>query len=1100
MADGTFGLDSVVDSRAKQTMVWGSPDAYASDAANRPSARPPQTAGAWRAGASFPMTQGPLSVVGIGASAGGIEAFRRFFERMPVDSGLAFIIVLHLPAGRKSMLAEILARWTTMKVTEARDGDAITANHVLVIPAGAVARLQDGILSLRHLTAEPPQATAAPIDVFFDSMAAALDEDAIGVILSGTGHDGTLGLKAIKARGGFTLAQGRNGTAPEYRDMPDSAVAAGAVDLYVPVEEMSGHILTERQVRAASAGEAGQPEIDVDKIRLAICDLLRSRLGHDFSQYKRQTFMRRVRRRMQVLRLSGYEGFLARLESDREQVVLLFRDLLISVTSFFRDPDAFATLESDVIPLLFRGKDAAAEVRVWVPGCATGEEAYSLAILLREHMDTLPTVPKVQIFASDIDEVAIVTARAGRYPSTLLDNISPARRSRFFTGDVDGYVVRQQIRELCTFSAHNLARDPPFSQIDLISCRNLLIYMDNDLQDRIIPIFHYALLPHGILVLGSSETIARHERLLLPLDRSQRIFVRQDAPSELPIVYPIAAGDARRGGAGMGAANRADPKAHWPRAVAFACRRVLERFASPFVVVSATGEVVHFSSHTGRFLEPAQGSPTTSLFEMARRGWGPELRSALRRCVETNRPVEQQRPVVAADGGQAPPVRLIVERLPGSATDPLYMIVFAEVEPSRSSEDRTNTAALPEMNPPLAQLELEKRELREQLQSIAEEHVTAVEELRSSNEELQSVNDELQSTNEELETSREEIQAINEELNTVNVQLTAKVELLDRSNGDLKNLFDSTKVATAFLDPFRIIRSFTPEIANIYNLIPSDIGRPLSDIVSRLTYATLREDVQAVLQTLQPMERRVERQDGSAHYMMRILPYRSPDSRIDGSLITFVDVTSIVRAEQHQRLLVDELNHRVKNMLTVVISLATNTFRRASALESFQEVFLGRIHALTAAYALLSRDGWSSIPAREVLTEELKPFMTGERTNIVLTGPPVLLQPRAALALGMAMHELTTNAVKYGALSVPDGTVEVSWGIDSTANPERLVLKWVERNGPPVVAPERRGFGMTLIERGFAHDVGGEVEVEFAAEGVVATLRAPLLGQTHKAS
>jgi two-component system CheB/CheR fusion protein len=305
-------------------------------------------------------------------------------------------------------------------------------------------------------------------------------------------------------------------------------------------------------------------------------------------------------------------------------------------------------------------------------------------------------------------------------------------------------------------------------------------------------------------------------------------------------------------------------------------------------------------------------------------------------------------------------------------------------------------------------------------------------------------------------------------------------------------------VATVFLDPFLIIRSFTPEIANIYNLIPSDVGRPLSDIVSRLTYTTLREDVQTVLQTLQPMERRVERQDGSAHYMMRILPYRSPDSRIDGSLITFVDVTSIVRAEQHQRLLVDELNHRVKNMLTVVISLATNTLRRATTLESFQEVFLGRIHALTAAYALLSRDGWSPIPVREVLTEELKPFMAGERTNVVLTGPLVLLQPRVALALGMAMHELTTNAVKYGALSVAEGNVEVSWSVDFTASPERLVLKWVERNGPPVVPPERRGFGMTLIERGFAHDVGGEVEVAFAAKGVDATLRAPLLGHTHK--
>jgi two-component system CheB/CheR fusion protein len=515
-------------------------------------------------------------------------------------------------------------------------------------------------------------------------------------------------------------------------------------------------------------------------------------------------------------------------------------------------------------------------------------------------------------------------------------------------------------------------------------------------------------------------------------------------------------------------------------------------------VVNAGGEIVHFSRHTGRFLEPAPGVPGANVFEMARHGWGLELRAALRRCIEMGHPVEQMHSVVTSDGARASAARLVVERLPSPEADPLFMIAMVEAEQPPPAGDPTPAESRPELTPVTEHLERENRELREQLHAIAEEHATAVEELRSSNEELQSVNEELQSTNEELETSREEIQSINEELNTVNGELSLKIEQLDRSNADLQNLFDSTKVAIVFLDRFMIIRSFTPEIAGIYNLIPSDIGRPLTDMVGRLTYSTLREDVQTVLRTLQPIEKRVERTDQSAYYLMRILPYRSPDSTVDGSLITFVEVSSMVHAEQHQRLLINELNHRVKNMLTVVISLATNTLRRANGLEDFGEIFLGRVHALTAAYALLSRESWSPIPLREILTEELKPFMSNERLNVALTGGPVLLEPRAALAMGMAIHELTTNAVKYGALSVPEGNVEIGWSVTKEADSEQLVLKWIERNGPPVPSPDHRGFGMTLIERGFSYDAGGEAKVDFKPEGVVATLRAPLPSKQRK--
>ena len=1031
-----------------------------------------------------------MQVVAIGASAGGIEAFRLFFEAMPVDSGIGFVVVLHLAADRKSMLPEIIARWTKMQVSEAADGTRLNPDHVYVIPPGHVGTLREGRLRLRALAPDVPRETT-PIDEFFDSLAADFGENAIGIVLSGTGHDGSLGLKAIRSRGGLTLAQGKDGAAPGHSGMPESAIATGAVDLIVPVQDMPALIVGIKNRHEAAAQTALSP-LETDTARLSICEILLSRVGHDFSQYKEATFLRRVQRRMQVLGLSEIHAYIARLEDDREEAMLLFRDLLIGVTTFFRDAAAFDAVEQVVVPRLFEGKSAGDQVRVWVPGCATGEEAYSLAILLREHMDALSNPPKVQVFATDIDEPAIGTARAGRYPATLLDGLSEERRSRFFTRQESSYVVTKELRDLCTFSAHSLVRDPPFSRMNLVSCRNLLIYMDVDLQAAVIPAFHYSLLPGGVLLLGNAETVARHDSLFAPLEREHRIFQRRDGPSpilKLP-VRTMQNGSATSQKAGEPPASRTD----WVRTVGLANNRVLERFASPFVVVTEDGTLMHYSSHVGGVLQPALGPPSRSVFEMARRSLRHPLRAALRSAAETGRAVEQAVPGEVGDGSGA--VTLVVEPLPGQEPDRPYLIIFREMPTKFASVSADSAAG---SNLIVAELDREMRNLREQLQSLGEEHETALEELRSSNEELHSVNEELQSTNEELETSKEEIQSVNEELHTVNAQLSSKVDELDRANSDLRNLFESTRVATLFLDQHAVIRAFTPDVANIYNLIPGDRGRPLTDFVSKLDYEGLREDVAKVSHTLEPLERRVSRRDGTAHYLLRILPYRTPDSAVDGSLVTFVDVTRIVQAEEHQRLLVDELNHRVKNMLSVVISLATQTLRRSGTLEEFEGVFLGRVHALTAAYALLSRESWSSVQLKEIVAEEMRPFLAGDRANVRIEGPAVPLDPRGALALGMAIHELATNAAKYGALSVPEGDVAVTWTLERNGDDECLALDWTEQNGPPVTAPVKRGFGTMLIERGLSHDLAGEAKVQFLPDGVQAQLRA-VVGSSRKST
>jgi two-component system, chemotaxis family, CheB/CheR fusion protein len=884
----------------------------------------------------FRVTPSAFPIVGIGASAGGIDAFRQFFHRMPADCGMAFILILHLPADRKSLLTEILSRWTSMPVVEGTDATRIEPNRVYVPPPHAIVTLADGHLRV----SAPPQGDQIfrPIDALFDSLGAQLRERAVGIVLSGTGSDGALGVKAIKECGGLTIAQGRNGTAPQYGEMPAGAIATGAIDLVVPAQEMAAQLMRLKSV-AVDVGRDRDEGSDVESARLAICAILRTQLGHDFSGYRSQTFLRRVARRMQVVNVTSLEAYIAKLKTSPEEVTALFRDLLIRVTSFFRDQETFEVLAAKVIPRLFEAKAADGTVRLWVPGCATGEEAYSLGILLREYVDNLSAVPKVQIFATDIDESAIGTARLGRYPETLIEGLSQARRERFFSFEHGSWCVTKEVRDICTFSVHNLVRDPPFSTMGLVSCRNLLIYMNPELQARVVPLFHYALIPGGILLLGGSESVAQHGNLFETLDKTARIFIRRPG-------------------------------------------------RSPHMELSWQGRqsAHHDQTHTPiQMKEPDRSS---------------SHRHGDASTLDTEQPINSRIDSAISR----------FEHLLGSI--PLNADTQAELQAALASAC-------------------------EDLHSLREEHQTALEELRSANEELHSVNEELQSTNEELETSKEELQSLNEELHTVNLRLTEKIDELDQTNSDLRNLFDSTQIATVFLDRHLIVRNFTPAIAAIYKLIPSDQGRPLTDIVSHLQYTNLREDVAFVLASLEPLERRVVRDDRPVHYVMRILPYREPDSTVSGVLVTFVDITSIVQAETalveadaRKDVFLATLSHELRNPLAPIRiaaqllqspKLGPNELKHAQAIISRQVIHLSSllddlldVSRITRGSFLLKKKYVDLQDLIDEAVESVQSMVDAKQHTLRREGPatPIRLEVDP-VRITQVITNLLTNAAKY---------------------------------------------------------------------------------------
>jgi two-component system, chemotaxis family, CheB/CheR fusion protein len=821
-------------------------------------------------------------IVGVGASAGGLEAFEAVFRNMPENPGMAFVLVPHLDPTHTSILPQLVQKCTTMKVIQVKDGLKALPNTVYIVPPNKDLAILHGTLLLIEPTGS--RAVRLPIDYFFRSLAQDQREKAICIVLSGMGTDGALGLRAIKEEFGMAMVQ--TPETAKYESMPRSAVETGLVDYVLPPEKMGSHLVEYAKsatYRVAPRDFPKEGEIP-DAVR-KIHALLRAQTGHDFSLYKPNTVWRRIERRMDVHQLDHISNYVRYLQENPREVETLFKELLIGVTRFFRDPEAFEVLKKKILTEYLKDKPGPYSVRVWVPGCSSGEEAYSVAMILSECMEALSQRFNVQIFATDIDADAIALARAGIYPGSIAADVDADRLRRFFSKENGTYRVKKNVREMLVFAPHNLIKDPPFTKLDLVCCRNLLIYLDSVLQKKLLPLFHYSLKPKGILFLGSSETIGGFVDLFTSVERKWKIFTRKDSASapythvEFPPIQP-------------------PEKAPVPRAWRSgepSIRRVAEgflirKYAPPSVLIDEKGDIQYVHGRTGKYLEPAPGEARFNILDMAREGLRGELSRAIRKANAEKQDVTCKGLRVRSNGDILS-VNLSVKPVTERETPPgLLMILFEDVESAEKSIQAGTKGRA--KNKPTKRLEIVEQELqytKESLQSTIEELETINETLNAANEELQSTNEELQSANEELQTSKEEQQSLNEEVVTVNTELQSKVDELSKVNNDMRNLMDCIEIPTIFLDNEQKIRRFTSNAVKLVHLIHSDIGRPISHVVSNLKYSNLAEDVEGVLRKPGLKETEVEGKDGR-WYLMRILPYRTADNVLDGVVISFLDI------------------------------------------------------------------------------------------------------------------------------------------------------------------------------------------------------------------
>jgi len=1158
----------------------------------------------------MPVAASPFLIVGIGASAGGLEAFKSLFSGMPEDSGMAFVLVQHLSPDHNSMLVELLGRATRLHVVEAKDGVTLKPNCVFVIPPNATMTVAGGRLKI--VRPAPPRNQRRPIDTFLLSLADDQGERAIGIILAGTGSDGALGVAAIKEHGGFTLAQ----AAFDHQamaGMPRSAAATGLVDEVLEVEAMPARLRTYAAHLTVVAPGKDDDGIRVDAVShlATILRALHARTGHDFGEYKEKTIVRRLQRRMQVLQIETPEAYSERLAAHPEELDLLFREVLISVTHFFRDPAAFEALNAAVIGPLMTAKGSGDEIRIWVPGCATGEEAYTLAMLLREASDTRKPRPKIQIFATDLDQRAIAVARSGRYAKAAT-GLSTDRAERWFHIEGDELCIAPEIREMCIFSVHSAIKHPPFSRLDLISCRNLLIYLDTAVQERLMRTFHYALRPHGKLFLGSSESVSRTGKLFSVIDKKYRIFDRRDVTGA---TMPVFATGSRPVGSEP-VALQANPGDDIDRSV----RRVIEKYGPPHLLLDRANRIVRFSGGAvGQYLEPSPGPASLGLFDILRKALRPAAREILQQVRDTMDIVRREDVAIRIDG-KPRVVSLSAERLAEHGPDAEFVVLAVHdggAVPARGKPADGGGKSAGE----LQLVEQELRTTRTQLQSTIDELETANEEMKSSNEEYQSVNEELQSSNEELETAKEEMQSVNEELQTINTEIASKNEQLTQLNSDLNNLLESTHIATLFLDDGLRVRRFTRGVSDLFHLRDADIGRPITEIVTLLDYPDLNRDLKAVLRKLTAIERQVTLSDTMSTYILQMRPYRTVDNVIDGVVLTFVDITArqaadtavrtseakfrmlfdyidegfytleklntapdapsdyryltanpgfeqqsglkspvgrtirevipeaaeawfeifdkvwetgeAVRFEremaphgrvlesfafrfdngaglklgvifldvsdrkrhdEQQELLLREMDHRIKNLFAITSGVVSLSARSAESTGEMATTIQGRLGAMASSHQLVRPPRIGMVAEKptttlaKIVDTVLKPYVDrNDAMRIEIDGPDVTVGGDAVTSLAMILHELATNAAKYGSLSGSAGHVHVGWRIAGA----KLALSWTERGGPAIAGPPaREGFGSLLARRSARGQLDGQLSYDWNRKGVTVILEA----------